>query len=977
MSRDRVVRLTPNILALVLCRVEGSREEEGDEEQGRRIFKDFQAANVKCFWNRRLVRAVSEVTFQGWLENWVLLLEGQSAELEVLRDSWVRRALRPPRGFIIRALGDVSPVQMNPISQSHFIPLAEVLCCAISDMNTTQILVTQESLMEHLNKHYPGIATPSQDILYNALGTLIRERKIYHTGEGYFIVTPQTYFITKKTALDCKYAAAEKFSTSPPPITYLVSMESCADLTKVNMPSVSHCRSCSCFSEQSLHNVLGQQSINESQVKTHRSIKEQKPSLRNQATSTSRDHYTCEKNKQQVVLKEKEKCGKKFGISLFWRNVSKKEKPRKELVSFSAQFPPEEWPVRDEDNLDNIPRDVEHEIIKRINPVLTVDNLMKHTLLMQKAEEQKKYFSKGTSTDIIKNKHGYNSKGSSKKKNGKLSKYHKKVQSSKEKCKKDTGAPRAVPHEEKDVNRLSLDQSDDDDDDVMAMDRHCYVSAEIVQHDTVYKKQISNPFDGIPYRENSNVNGHKSLKEIKRSRSGKQRRCVPRSRSLDCTERKAENIHVEHIHSERHIGAYRNEPYHEPFHSVLSDKDDLREYPPSYPQSSTLRIDDKYKPAKEDNSASVLYSEDSYICDDFQKNLFVHLEASVEHEAVKSHSIYKVTAMNSLKPNHCKSEINLNLIGRTHYGISEDSGASNACNYSNSCLKDTDMPKYNALPISETGGFTKDNKALYQRTVENDDAHRYLYLEDDTEDKTEMCPILDSHVQKANLDAVNWNDLADENKNTSGNSQSQWQPKITFAPQFGSSIDNDQKTYSPSLFSLDGSHECHKQSLHTGQPLPEYIHGHLEEEPETADCINSSEHIDGSIFDYCNSSEANSVAEALHMSVTGNDEKPVANSGQQSGELRTCFEHKLTLFHSKMNPSETSHHEKNENHSTTGDSGIESPRTRISIASNNSVVLETLKRRTFLQNLEMNGNPKHEGLLPTSSLIQITPAMNV
>ncbi|KAM4702864.1 storkhead-box protein 1 [Rhinophrynus dorsalis] len=987
MSPDRVIQLAPSSLALVLCRVDGVEEEKGChgvQERGRQIFQDFQTANVRCFWNRRLVRAVSEVSFQGWLESWVLLIQGQSTDLEVLRDAWARRALRPPRGFIIRALGDLAPVQMNPVSQSQFIPLAEVLCCAISDMNTAQILVTQESLMEHLIKNYPGIATPSQDILYTTLGTLIKERKIYHTGEGYFIVTPQTYFITRKPAPDNKCVAAEDHSTSPPSITYLVSMESCADLTKGNVPSVSHCRSCSCFSEHPIHNIVGQQSINESTGKGHRNVKESKPLVQNQATSTSRDHYTCEKMKPQILLKEKEKCSKRFGISLFWRNASKKEKIRKEQATFSAQFPPEEWPVRDEDNLDNIPRDIEHEIIKRINPVLTVDNLMKHTLLMQKAEEQKKYFSKGTSTDIIKSRHGHNIRGSNRKKTGRLTKYHKKVQAGKEKNKKDACVIKSMVHSEKDMGSMSLHQTNEADD-MTALESHCQVNVNPVHHDVIYKRQISNPFDGIPYRDYCNINGHKALKEMKRSSSGRQRRNVPRSRSLDCTRSKQVEDGTRCRNSERPLDTYDNEEsFHEQIQTLIPDKDDLREYPPSYPQCSTLRIDDKFKQFKENNSVHCLCSEEeSHVCDDFQKKMLVKTETIKENEGFKSFSkrTYgnRITTLDvsfqHTKPLHCKGAAVMKSAGMSHIGVSEQMETLQLCSYSASGLNDKDLPKYTVFKSLESRRLTDGSQTLHEKVVE-DDACSSLYLEDDTEEIIEICPKLDTcGATMMDKNALKWNDTQTENTGTCANSQSHWNPKITFASTFASSVDHHQETYSPSVLSLDSSQEYQKSTLHTNQSLSQYVHDHPE--AEATDCIHTSELADGSIFDYCNSSDGNSVAENLHISVNGNDETNITNSMQQSGEMRECFEHNIKLFNSNSNPLESNHNEKNENHSTTGDSGIESPRTRISLASNNSVILEKLKRRTLLQNVDVSGNAKSEGLLPANSLMQLTPAINV
>ncbi|KAM3913001.1 storkhead-box protein 1 [Leptodactylus fuscus] len=975
MSRDRVVQLAASSLALVLCRLEGTAAAAVEEEKGSQVFQDFQAANARCFWNRRLVRAVAEVSFQGWLESWVLLVQGQSANLEVLRDAWVRRALRPPRGFLITALGDVSPVQMNPVSQSQFIPLAEVLCCAISDMNATQNLVTQESLMEQLIKHYPGIATPSQEILYSTLGTLIKDRKIYHTGEGYFIVTPQTYFITRKPMSHSKCGAAPDNSVSPPAVTYLVSMESCADLTKANVSSVSHCRSCSCFSENSSHNILGQQSLNEGNGKEHKSVKDSKPSVQNQATSTSRDHHTCIKTKPQQSLKEKEKCNKKFGIGLFWRNVAKKEKSKKELVSFAAQFPPEEWPVRDEDNLDNIPRDIEHEIIKRINPVLTVDNLMKHTMMMQKAEEQKKYFSKGTSTDIMKNKNAHNLRGSNKKKNNRISKYHKKVQANKEKSRKDTNAPRLTTEvEKKSHNQFTME-------DLRVPEVFTPGNVDGNQPEVMYKKQICNPFEGISYRESTNVGGCKPIKEVKKCRSVKDRKNLPRPKSLDCS-----GLNVKagprHLKAERPENEYCEELFHDQI-VPINEKDDLQEYPSSYPQCSTLRIDDKFKHIKENGSALGLPREEgSPPFGDNQTNVLVKSERSWEHEASNLYSAVsycnKMTSINeslqhaqtslvrSINPSKC--------FGRSSVGAVEKNENASHGSYSASESSSKDLPKYTAFSSSHNEELVEEDQMFYKKE-DNDGASSSFYFEGDTDEHIGTCQNIEMSRQNRELDLHNLYDLHEESHAAQENSPSHWDPSRALKHQF-SSANLHQEDYTSSVFSSESSQSYTRPALHVKgsscQPMSQYVLHH-QVDVDTAECIQP-ELCEGSIFDYCNSSDCNSMAETVQTSIKGSDEKQVKNLGEQSGEGRTYYERTLKLFNTKTNPLEVN---QNENHSTTGDSGIESPRTRISLASNNSVIFEKLKKRTFLQNLEVSVGNKNEGLLASSSIMQLTPAMNV
>ncbi|XP_070613606.1 storkhead-box protein 2 isoform X1 [Erythrolamprus reginae] len=383
-------------------RAEG--EPAADSELGRHrigyeIFADFKQGNMQHFWNQKVTAAVAETFFLGWIDEQVLLIQGKEEHLEALREGWMRRALKPPAGFQIKCLGDVSPISMSPISQSQFIPLGEILCLAISSMNSARKQVTQEALIEHLTTCFPGVPTPSPEILRHTLNMLVRERKIYPTPDGYFIVTPQTYFITPSLIRTNSkwYHLDERIPdrsqcTSPQQGTITPSTSGCVrDRT---LPK-NHCDSCHCCRED-MHSMHA----STLQRKSTKDCKDSycPPSLC-QVPPTEKSKSTVNFSYKTETLskpKDGEKQSKKFGLKLF--RLSFKKDKTKQLANFSAQFPPEEWPLRDEDTPTTIPREVEMEIIRRINPDLTVENVMRHTALMKKLEEEKAQRSKAGSS---------------------------------------------------------------------------------------------------------------------------------------------------------------------------------------------------------------------------------------------------------------------------------------------------------------------------------------------------------------------------------------------------------------------------------------------------------------------------------------------------------------------------------------------------------------------------------------------------
>ncbi|KAG8176989.1 hypothetical protein JTE90_005732 [Oedothorax gibbosus] len=88
---------------------------------------------------------------------------------------------------------DLDPVTMSLVAQTQFAPLPEALCKVVFDLTSEGSVASMQVIGKRLKAAFPELMGPPDDILYKTLGTLIKERKLYHTGSGYSVVTPDTF----------------------------------------------------------------------------------------------------------------------------------------------------------------------------------------------------------------------------------------------------------------------------------------------------------------------------------------------------------------------------------------------------------------------------------------------------------------------------------------------------------------------------------------------------------------------------------------------------------------------------------------------------------------------------------------------------------------------------------------------------------------------------------------------------------------
>lgn len=695
---------------------------------------------------------------------------------------------------------------------------------------------------------------------------------------------------------------------------------------------------------------------------------------------------------------------------MFRRNGGKKEKPKKEYASFSGQFPPEEWPVRDEDDLNNLPRDLEHAIIKRINPELTVDNLTRHTVLMKKLEERRergiekvldkgvdkddKGVDKGMSTEVLassKLRHHHSSKaGAGKRSAQKASRSKRRSHSSKEKHRE--------KEKDKDKNKASIcaDNYPEGEDLIptrlrveIAVDEPVQVEeCGTAEGKSLYKKRIENPFQAHPLKEAENripaarEHRRREVKEHKTSGSGRKDRTSHRSKSWD--PHRARLMAADGENEGKFTTSeeqYNCNPERDFSADLLfqSDTKPSRELPLNYssvyPQSSTLRIDDKVRQREDRESKHFQDAPEYDSMPDRSQNIVGSLpniqQYSSANASLSTHPYELAIINNAYDPNlpwpkpSLQRKHSLRLSNPQKDSTQRPNELSETTETQNlqeirpvtvnnreqramSLGERLELTSNSTALVTDTDGFTEDDCRLYQRAAdqEDDDACSSLCLNDDevTQDASKYtaggADYQGHQLVYQNRDS----NLKYQGPHSRHFKSNFHQPEITLmqgsADQISLAVQRED-TLSPSR-PEDTSWRLHRQHQKIRSPRTESksspkwdaaIQGERQHKDDLdLDCSEACEVGDSSIFDYCQTSEIESDTETVRKSADEGDGESahwaaeVEKKEEEEKHVPQAHRAALSMPDGARGPDVREAVETGENQSITGDSGIDSPR---------------------------------------------------
>ncbi|XP_063922621.1 probable serine/threonine-protein kinase nek3 [Zophobas morio] len=362
-SKGHKCRVLLHQCLAIIVRKEGCRGDPGDfwmYENGYLLFQGLLSSNSVCWWNTGLNGATKSLSYHGYISPGALLVGSEPCAIDIVKNAWARRVLQPPPGYQIVALEDIENCYGIPVAQTQWTPLPEAVCAVILKLSRQGRPAGIETIREALIMTFPHVSPPSEQALYDTLVQLTTERKLYHTSNGYFIVTPE-----RRRSRSASRGRKRVDDPEPDPVsgkTMLMSTEEALVMVHGDMATIRDGDVTHQLIQTNLADVICGGNPSD-KVLYPRSSKYRASSLsvprspdrrgsfrlwrssrrlrRSASTRTIAKHYVDTTSSSTETSAPSTPSPKKE--SLLSRLFKKTKRSQCQISSFSAQFPPTEW----------------------------------------------------------------------------------------------------------------------------------------------------------------------------------------------------------------------------------------------------------------------------------------------------------------------------------------------------------------------------------------------------------------------------------------------------------------------------------------------------------------------------------------------------------------------------------------------------------------------------------------------------------